>query len=212
MLASCGVVGAVVGTLLLVNVPETPLVIAVVVAIVGYIVLFFAHPDRRTTPAQSRRWSPLVGGVAGLFQGGVGISGPIVGSWIHSYRLSRGAHIVSVTSLFLITGFTQLVILVASGELSGSTDVLVLRVIGGGGTKAAPEQPRCARVATSARPRIPPSCARDPLLRLVLRNSRRSLLVGFEALLFPGRLDITKTSHGVDVREAPWPTPTLSSG
>jgi uncharacterized membrane protein YfcA len=118
-LAIAGVIGAIVGTLLLVNIPETPLVVAVIVSIVGYVVLFFAHPEFRVGPERSRRLAPAVGGVAGIFQGAVGISGPIVGSWIHSYRLPRGAHILSVTSLFLITGSTQLVVLVSSGELSG---------------------------------------------------------------------------------------------
>lgn len=119
VLAAAGVAGAIAGTLLLVNIPETPLVIAVIVAIIGYITLFFVHPDLRVGPQRSRRLAPLVGGVAGIFQGAVGISGPIVGSWIHSYRLPRGAHIVSVTSLFFITGLTQLVVLTGSGELSG---------------------------------------------------------------------------------------------
>ncbi len=119
VLAGFGIVGAVAGTVVLVNVPETPLVIAVIVAIAGYVVLFFAHPELRTTPARSRRLAPAVGGVAGVFQGAIGISGPIVGSWIHSYRLPRSAHILSVTSLFFITGFTQFVVLLVSGELTG---------------------------------------------------------------------------------------------
>ena len=118
-LAIAGVIGAIAGTLLLVNIPERPLVIAVIVAIAGYVVLFFAHPDLRVGPERSRRLAPAVGGVAGMFQGAVGISGPIVGSWIHSYRLPRGAHIFSVTSLFFITGLAQLIVLIASGELSG---------------------------------------------------------------------------------------------
>jgi len=129
VLATVGVVGAVAGTLLLVNVSETPLVVAVVVAIVGYIVLFFAHPEFRTTPAQSKRLAPAVGGVAGMFQGAIGISGPIVGSWIHSYRLPRSAHILSVTSLFFITGLAQLVILITTGELSGRVAATLLACI-----------------------------------------------------------------------------------
>jgi uncharacterized membrane protein YfcA len=128
-LATVGVIGAIVGTLLLVNIPETPLVVAVIVAIVGYIVLFFAHPDLRTTPERSKRLAPLVGGVAGVFQGAVGISGPIVGSWIHSYRLPRSAHILSVTSLFFITGLAQLVVLVSTGELSGRVPATLLACI-----------------------------------------------------------------------------------
>ncbi len=129
VLAASGVIGAVIGTLLLVNISETPLVIAVVLAITLYVVLFFTHPDLRTSPATSRRWAPAVGGVAGTFQGAVGISGPIVGSWIHSYRLPRSAHIVSVTALFMITGFTQLVVLVASGELEGRATAALLACI-----------------------------------------------------------------------------------
>jgi uncharacterized protein len=129
VLAGAGVIGAIFGTLLFVNVPEEPLVIALIVAISGYVVLFFARPDLRTAPEQSRRWAPAVGGIAGAFQGAIGISGPIVGSWIHSYRLSRGAHILSVTSLFFITGLTQLVVLVGSGELSGRATATMLACI-----------------------------------------------------------------------------------
>jgi uncharacterized membrane protein YfcA len=128
-LALAGVIGAVAGTLLLVSVPERPLVIAVILAIVGYVVLFFAHPELRVGPRRSKRLAPVVGGVAGLSQGALGISGPIVGSWIHSYRLTRGAHILSVTSLFFITGLTQLVVLIGSGELSGRVTASLLACI-----------------------------------------------------------------------------------
>jgi uncharacterized membrane protein YfcA len=128
-LAIAGVVGAIAGTLLLVNIPQTPLVIAVIISIVGYVVLFFAHPDLRTTPARSRQLAPGVGALAGVFQGAVGISGPIVGSWIHSYRLPRSAHILSVTALFFITGLTQLIILVSTGELSGRVTATLLACI-----------------------------------------------------------------------------------
>jgi len=128
-LAIAGVVGAIGGTLLLVNIPERPLIIAIIVAILGYVVLFFAHPEFRVGPKRSRRLSPAVGGVAGLFQGAVGISGPIVGAWIHSYRLPRSAHILSVTSLFFITGLAQLIVLVVSGELSGRVAATLLACI-----------------------------------------------------------------------------------
>jgi uncharacterized membrane protein YfcA len=118
VLIATGVVGAVGGTLLLVNVPEEPLVVALIVSIVGYVALFFLHPELRTTPRTSRRLAPAVGAVAGVFQGAIGISGPIVGSWIHSYRLPRGAHVLSVTILFFLSGLTQLVILTVDGQLA----------------------------------------------------------------------------------------------
>ena len=118
-LAVFSIIGATIGTLLFVNVPEEPLIVALVVAILGYILLFFARPEHRTGPEQSRRLAPGVGLLAGGFQGAIGISGPIVGSWIHSYRLDRGGYILSVTVLFLVSGLTQFAILVASGELDG---------------------------------------------------------------------------------------------
>ena len=129
VLAIAGVVGAIVGTLLLVNIPEQPLVAAVIVAIVGYVVLFFANPELRVGPPSSRRLAPALGGVAGVFQGAVGISGPIVGSWIHSYRLPRGAHILSVTSLFFITGLAQLIVLIGSGDLAGRVTATLLACV-----------------------------------------------------------------------------------
>lgn len=128
-LAVAGLIGAVIGTLLFVNVPEGPLVIALIAAIAFYVATFFLKPDLRTTASTSARWSPIVGVVAGAFQGGIGISGPIVGSWIHSFRLPRGAHILSVTTLFLVSGATQLVVLIASGELSGRIAATLLACV-----------------------------------------------------------------------------------
>ena len=66
---------------------------------------------------------------AGTFQGAIGISGPIVGSWIHSYRLPRSAHILSVTTLFLIIGVGQLTVLVANGEFAGRVGATALACI-----------------------------------------------------------------------------------
>lgn len=129
VLTIAGVVGAVIGAFLFVNVPDQPLVIALIVAIAIYIATFFLKPDLRTTPEQSRRLSPGVGVVAGVFQGAIGISGPIVGSWIHSFRLPRGAHILSVTSLFFVSGAAQFVVLLASGELSGRVVATLLACI-----------------------------------------------------------------------------------
>lgn len=129
VLALTGVAGAIVGTFVFVNAPEEPLIIVLVVAIVAYVSTFLLAPDLRTTPSTSRRWSPAIGTTAGLFQGAIGISGPIVGSWIHSYRLPRGAHILSVTTLFLITSATQLVVLVANGELDGRVQATLLACV-----------------------------------------------------------------------------------
>ncbi|MGA9276306.1 sulfite exporter TauE/SafE family protein [Ilumatobacter sp.] len=128
-LAIAGFLGAVVGAVAFVSLPQEPLVIVLIISIAGYVVTFFAKPDLRVGPERSRRMAPAVGGVAGAFQGAIGISGPIVGSWIHSYRLPRGAHIFSVTTLFFVSGSTQFAVLVLSGELSGRVGASLLACI-----------------------------------------------------------------------------------
>lgn len=80
-------------------------------------------------PATARRWAAPVGAVAGVMQGAVGISGPIVSSWIHSYRLPRDAFVLSVTLMFLLSGTTQLVVLAAEGEVTGTRLALTLAAV-----------------------------------------------------------------------------------
>jgi uncharacterized membrane protein YfcA len=119
VLAFGSLIGAAAGTGVFVAVSERPLVALLVLSVIGYVVAFVTQPEIAVSPATSKRWAPAVGLVGGVFQGAIGISGPIVGSWIHSYRLERGAHVLSLTGLFLISGTTQLVILVFTGELTG---------------------------------------------------------------------------------------------
>lgn len=119
VLAGTGVVGAIAGALLFVSVPEEPLVVMLLIAVVGFVLAFFAKPRSAMSPQTSARWAPLVGAVGGLFQGSIGISGPIVASWIHSYRLPKNAQVLSLTVLFLLTGFAQFVVFLFSGSLAG---------------------------------------------------------------------------------------------
>lgn len=128
-LAIPGIIGAVVGAIAFVSLPQQPLVIVLIISIAGYVITFFAKPDLRVGPERSRRLAPAIGGVAGLFQGAIGISGPIIGSWIHSYRLPRGAHIFSVTTLFFLAGSTQFIVLALSGELAGRVGASLLACI-----------------------------------------------------------------------------------
>ena len=119
VLAGTGILGAVVGALLFVSIPEEVLVALLLIAVVAFIVTFFAKPQAAISPATSARWSPIVGTVVGVFQGAIGISGPIVASWIHSYRLPKNVQVLSFTVLFLTTGLAQFVVFLFSGAVSG---------------------------------------------------------------------------------------------
>jgi uncharacterized protein len=119
VLAVTGVVGAVIGTLLLVHLPEEPVLIALAVIVLAYVALALARPAFKIAPRTATRWSPAVGVSAGVMQGATGISGPITGTWIHAYRLPRDAHVLAVTVLFFMAGVGQTVPLVASGAFDG---------------------------------------------------------------------------------------------
>ena len=129
MLGVMGVIGGVVGTYALVSFSEKPLVGVLVAVVAVYVVTFLRSPDFAIAPATSKRAAPAVGLATGLLQGAIGISGPLIGSWIHSYRLDRRAHIFSVTILFALAGAAQLGALLVAGELSGRWTVALLGCI-----------------------------------------------------------------------------------
>ena len=113
-----GAVGAVVGTVALVRLPEAPLLLALAITIVAFVVQFVRQPELRIDPATSRRWSPVAGTVAGLFQGAVGVSGPVVATWLHGYRLPKVTYVYAITLIFGVTGAVQLAVLLGQGAMT----------------------------------------------------------------------------------------------
>jgi len=110
-----GSVGAVAGTWLLRSLNEDVLSVALGVIVVIYISVFFAHPTLRLGPRVTRKLSPGVGTAAGLLQGATGISGPLVTTYLHSFRLSKQAYIFSITTIFQVFAVVQTAMLVALG-------------------------------------------------------------------------------------------------
>jgi hypothetical protein len=111
-----GLVGAVVGSWLLTEADETVLAVVVAVLVGAYAVLFVTNPEVRLPEAAARRLSPVVGLGAGIMQGTAGFSGPVVGAWLHSFRLPRPAYVLSVTTVFGLVGVAQVAALAALGR------------------------------------------------------------------------------------------------
>jgi len=128
-LALVGVAGAVLGAFLLAALPERVVMAALAAMVLAYVVRFVTAPNVRVSPPTSARWSPVVGFGAGVSQGSTGISGPIVATWIHAYRLPPGAYIFSVTLLFCITGFAQLSVFAIDGRLFDRIGAVALTFI-----------------------------------------------------------------------------------
>ncbi len=126
VLLAAGALGAVPGTLALVELPEEPILVALAVTIVAYVARMWTSPEVALDPGTTRRWGPLVAGIAGVFQGAIGVSGPIVASWIHAYRLPRDAFVFSITAMFFVSGSAQVGVLVARGAYDTGRTVAAL--------------------------------------------------------------------------------------
>lgn len=118
-LVGVGVLGAVLGTVLLVQLPEEPLLIALAVMVLVFVVVFLRRPDLSLSPTATRRGAPFVGAVIGVMQGAVGVSGPVVATWVHGYRLAPTAYVHMVTFIFGVTGFAQIVVLAVQQQFTG---------------------------------------------------------------------------------------------
>ncbi|MEO1065057.1 MAG: sulfite exporter TauE/SafE family protein [Actinomycetota bacterium] len=114
-----GVVGTVVGVLLLSVLSETVLTVALAVAVFGYIGWRLRWPEAQMSGRLARRIAPGAGAVAGVFQGAIGVSGPIVVSYVHALRPPRAGHLFSVTGLFFVINATQFIGLIGTGLLTG---------------------------------------------------------------------------------------------
>lgn len=114
-LVGFGMAGAVVGTFALVSVPEDPLLVALVVTIAAFVLNYLRAPEVAIDPVTATRFAPAVGIVVGLMQGAVGVSGPVVATWLHGYRLPKQTYVFAVTLIFGLSGLVQLVLLATSG-------------------------------------------------------------------------------------------------
>ncbi len=113
-----GVPGAALGAVLLSQLSETLLEQVLAATILIYVVWRVRWPDAVLSASAGRRVAPLAGAGAGLFQGAIGVSGPIVVAYVHSQRPARAAHVAAVTAVFGALGLSQFVAFGALGELS----------------------------------------------------------------------------------------------
>lgn len=130
VLSATSAAGAVAGTFVLVSAPERPLLIVLAAAVLLFVVRSLWLGDITVPAEAARRASPGVGLVSGVMQGAVGVSGPIIGSWLYAYRLPRDAYIFSLSVLFLIAGLAQISSLAAIGAYD--SDRLIAAAVGFG--------------------------------------------------------------------------------
>jgi uncharacterized protein len=119
-LLATGTVGAVAGTWLLTALDPRLLSGVLATIILVYVVVKTTRPELELAPATTRRLSPPVGLAAGTLQGATGISGPLVTTWLHSYRLEPPVYVVSLVTLFQVFGTVQAVTMAGLGLFTPS--------------------------------------------------------------------------------------------
>lgn len=118
VMIATGAAGAIVGTLMLRAAPERALSIVLAGLIGVYLVLRRLRPDLQMTDRSIRRTAPFVGVLGGLLQGVSGFSGPLIGTYVHAWRLEREAYIFAVSVLFMLFATVQFATMLPAGMLT----------------------------------------------------------------------------------------------
>jgi uncharacterized membrane protein YfcA len=126
VLLATGMVGAVVGTFLLQTLDEDILSLTLAAMIAVYALVYLVHPDLRLPARVTRFTSPPVGLAAGLLQGATGISGPLMSTYLHGYRLDKEVYVLTITTVFQVYALVQAVTLAAVGLYTGNRLALSL--------------------------------------------------------------------------------------
>lgn len=166
-LLATGVVGVAVGSWILRSLDNRILSLALAGAVVAYAGTLFVNPHFRLSPAVTRVASLPVGLAAGTLQGATGISGPLLATYLHAFRLPPRAYVLSITTLFQVFALTQVGSLAALGLYTARRLALSLLAL----------VPTMAALALGARVanRVPPRVF-DAVVLLVLLGSAAKLV------------------------------------
>jgi uncharacterized protein len=115
-----GIAGAVLGTIGLQRANAAVLSLVLAGAIGLYLAVFLSKSQFAVTPRVSRYSSPPVGLVAGVLQGATGMSGPVLTTYLHGFRMPKQVFVVSLVTLFQVFAVTQMITLFRVGLYSGS--------------------------------------------------------------------------------------------
>ncbi len=108
-------VGVATGTLFLKLLPADVLALILGCGLLLYFAFRLMRPHFVLTTRHAKRLAAPMGLLSGLLHGATGVSGPISIPFIHAMRLDRPAHILAVSSLFLVLAVVQLPSLFVAG-------------------------------------------------------------------------------------------------
>ena len=124
-----GLVGAGVGTLILPLIPEQTFRLLLLVILVAFLFNRLSGLSFTMEDQTAHRLAPIVGGIAGVFQGAAGVSGPIVTPWYLSVDIERDTFIYSIAAFFALTQIGQLGVAAVSNLYTADTILIGLALI-----------------------------------------------------------------------------------
>ena len=111
-------IGTVAGAWVLSALGDGTLIWLLIVWIAAYLLNLTFNPDFRLEGKAARRAAPVMAAVAGVSQGATGISGPVVATWIHSYRLHGEVYVFGVSIMFLVIAGVHFVAVAGIGLMN----------------------------------------------------------------------------------------------
>jgi len=116
--AGAGLLGTIVGTLFLANLPTDLLSVGVAVAVLLYVGLKLLIPGWRLSYRRAYPLSAVAGGLAGTMQGATGISAPISISFLNAMGLERNRFVPTISTYFVAVSMTQIPLLLIFGIMT----------------------------------------------------------------------------------------------
>jgi uncharacterized protein len=116
----CASVGTLVGSVILATLSDSALIWILIVWIAAYLLNLALNPDFRLEGKAAKIASPFLAVFAGICQGTTGIAGPVVATWIHSYRLQNEVYVFGVSIMFFAIALAHLVGVSALGLLDST--------------------------------------------------------------------------------------------
>ena len=122
--ALAGAAGAGVGSLMLVGLPSSQLLLGVAGAVFLYIAFRLARPDWVLDLAVAARLAMPAGFAGGVLQGAAGISAPVSISFLNATRMDRDAFIATISVFFVAMSVVQIPLLAVWGVLTPAKALL----------------------------------------------------------------------------------------
>lgn len=110
--------GALVGSVMLANLPSDALTLTVACLALAYVGFRLTRPDWQLAYANAYRIVLPVGLVSGILQGAAGISAPVSVTFLNAMKLNRTAFIGTASTFFLSMSLVQIPALVSLGVLT----------------------------------------------------------------------------------------------